>query len=279
MTVRIICDTSCTIPKHYQESLSIVQVPAWINFADGSTLRNGIDISDVEFYERLAHEKHLPTTSQPTPLEFAEAIWATGADEVIVAAVSAELSGTYASAVQSVELAPEQKVYTFDTMGVSLGGGWPIIAGAELVKQGADAQTVLKEMERVRSETEMSFVINTLKYLVAGGRAPAVQGLVGSLLNIKPLLEITEGRIEVVEKVRGRKRSKRALLDRMVKWAGDRPLRLAVINANVPDEASEYADMVIKRLNVRELEIIELGPVVGILAGPGTLALGAYPVE
>ena len=103
--------------------------------------------------------------------------------------------------------------------------------------------------------------------------------MVGSLLNIKPLLEITEGKIEVVEKVRGRKRSKRALLDRMVKWAGDRPLRLGVINANVPDEASEFADMVIERLNVRELEIIELGPVVGILAGPGALALAAYPVE
>jgi DegV family protein with EDD domain len=125
----------------------------------------------------------------------------------------------------------------------------------------------------------MVFVIDTLKYLVAGGRAPAVQGLVGSLLNIKPLLQITEGRIEVEEKVRGRKRSKRMLLDRMAKWAGDRPLRLAVINANVPDEASAYADMVIERLNVRELEIIELGPVVGILAGPGTLALAAYPVE
>jgi DegV family protein with EDD domain len=279
MTVRVICDTSCTIPEHYQESLSITQVPAWINFADGTSLRNGIDISDVDFYERLEHEKHLPTTAQPTPHEFAEAIAATGADEVIVAAVSSKLSGTYASAVQSAELVPGQKVYPFDTLGVSLGGGWAIIAGAELAKQGADVQTVLEEMARVRGEIEMAFVIDTLKYLVAGGRAPAVQGMVGSLLNIKPLLKISEGKIEVVEKVRGRKRSKRALLDRMMKWADDRPLRLGVINANVPDEASDFADMVIERLNVRELEIIELGPVVGILAGPGTLALAAYPVE
>lgn len=279
MTLRIICDSSCTIPEHYQESLSIAQVPAWINFADGTSLRNGIDISDVEFYARLEREKHLPTTAQPTPHEFAEAIEATGADEVIVAAVSSKLSGTYASAVQSAEYVSNQKVYPFDTLGVSMGAAWPIIAGAELAQQGVDVQTVLAEMERVRSEIEMAFVIDTLKYLVAGGRAPAVQGMVGSLLNIKPLLEITEGKIEVVEKVRGRKRSKRALLDRMVKWAGDRPLRLGVINANVPDEASEFADMVIERLNVRELEIIELGPVVGILAGPGTLALAAYPVE
>ena len=279
MTVRVICDTSCTIPEHYQESLSITQVPAWINFADGTSLRNGIDISDVDFYERLEHEKHLPTTAQPTPHEFAEAIAATGADEVIVAAVSSQLSGTYASAVQSVEYVSDQKVYPFDTLGVSMGAAWSIIAGAELAKQGADVQTVLEEMARVRGEIEMAFVIDTLKYLVAGGRAPAVQGMVGSLLNIKPLLKISEGKIEVVEKVRGRKRSKRALLDRMMKWAGDRPLRLGVINANVPDEASDFADTVIERLNVRELEIIELGPVVGILAGPGTLALAAYPVE
>jgi len=149
MTVLIISDTSCNVPEQYQEQLNIPQVPAWINFADGASLRNGVDISDAEFYRRLETEEHLPTTAQPTPQDFAEAIEATDAKEVILAAVSSKLSGTYASAVQAVELLPDRKIYAYDTLSVSMGSAWQIIAGAELAAQGATSDAVLAEMERV----------------------------------------------------------------------------------------------------------------------------------
>ena len=111
MTVRIISDTSCNVPEQYQERLNIPQAPAWINFADSASLPNGVDISDAEFYRRLTTEKHLPTTSQPAPQDFAEAIGVTDAEEIILAAVSSKLSGTYASAVQAAELLPDRKIY------------------------------------------------------------------------------------------------------------------------------------------------------------------------
>lgn len=277
MTVRIISDTSCNVPEQYQEQLNIPQVPAWINFADGTSLRNGIDISDAEFYDRLTTEKNLPTTAQPTPQDFIEAIEKTDADEIILAAVSSKLSGTYASAVQTVELLPDRKIHAFDTLNASMGSAWQIVAGAELAAEGATVDAVLAEMERVRSEIQTLFVIDTLKYLAASGRAPAVQAFVGSLLNIKPLLEFDDGRIEPCGRVRGRKRSKREMLDRLEAWADGRPLRLGIANANVPDEANDYAVMVKERLNVREMAVVELGPVLGALAGPGTIAIGAYP--
>lgn len=279
MTVGFVCDSSCNIPQRYINELAIAQVPAWINFADGTSLRNGVDISDAEFYRRLETEKQLPTTSQPTPDDFAQVIETIEADEVVVGCVSSVLSGTYASAVRAAELLPDRKIHVYDTLNASMGAGWQVVAGAELAAGGADTETILKEMQRVLTQEKTMFVIDTLTYLAASGRAPAVQAFIGNLLNIKPLLEFIDGRIESVGKVRGRNRSKRELLDRIDAWAEGRPLRVAVINANVPDEAAEYAQTVEARLNVQEVVIVELGPVLGTLAGPGTLALAAYPPD
>ena len=132
---------------------------------------------------------------------------------------------------------------------------------------------------RVQGEIQIGFIIDTLKYLAASGRAPAVQAFVGNLLNIKPMLQIVDGSIEVADRVRGRKRSKRMVLDMIANWAEGRPIRFAIANANVPDEAQELAETAREQMNVKELAIVELGPVLGALVGPGTIALGAYPVD
>ncbi|NOZ73423.1 MAG: DegV family protein [Chloroflexi bacterium] len=276
MTIRLLADSSCNIPPAYQESLGIIVVPAWVNFADGSSFRNGVDMTDAEFYRRLETEKKLPTTAQPTPQEFAEAVAALPEEEVIIGAVSSKLSGTYNSAVQAIKLVPDKKVHAYDTLSASMGAGWQIIAGAELAQQGADADAIIAEMKRVRQNSKTIFVIDTLKYLAASGRAPVLQALVGSLLSIKPLLEFQNGILELAGRVRGRKRSKRELLHRIVVWAQDRPLRVAVINANAVHEAELFAEDVRRHLNVKELQIVEIGPVLGTLAGPGTLAIAAY---
>ncbi|NOZ48589.1 MAG: DegV family protein [Chloroflexi bacterium] len=279
MSIRILADSSCNVPESYQKNLGIIIVPAWVNFADGTSLRNGVDITDAEFYRRLESEKHLPTTSQPTPQDFADAVNAVPEDEIIIAAVSSKLSGTYSSAVQTVALCPHKKIHPYDTLSASMGSAWQIIAGAELAQQGADADAILAEMQRAGAATRIILVIDTLKYLAASGRAPVLSAMVGSLLSIKPLLEFVDGVLELAGRVRSRKRSKRELLNRMADWAQDRPLRVAVINANVPHEAELFAEDVQQRLNVKELQIVELGPVLGSLAGPGTLAIAAYAVS
>lgn len=278
MTIRLVADSSCTIPPLYQESLGIVIVPAWVNFADGSSFRNGVDITDEEFYRRLETEKHLPTTAQPTPQEFAAAAAALPEDEIIIATVSSKLSGTYNSAAQAINLVPDKTVHVYDTLSAAMGAAWQVIAGAELAQQGADAAAIFAEMERVRNNSKTIFIIDTLKYLAASGRAPVLQALVGGLLSIKPMLEFQDGILELIGRIRGRKRSKRELLDRIAIWAGDRPLRAAVINANAVHEAEMLAADLKQRLNVQELQIVEIGPVLGTLAGPGTLAIAAYPL-
>lgn len=279
MTTQIITDSSCNIPESYQQSLSIIQVPAWINFANGDSLRNGVDISDAEFYRRLTSEKQLPTTSQPTPQDFIDAIETSDADEIVLAAVSSKLSGTYNSAVQAQALLSDRKIHLYDTLNASMGSAWQIITGAELAAQGADGEAVLAAMEASRQNIETVFTIDTMKYLAASGRAPVLQAMVGNLLNIKIMLYFQDGLLELMGKVRGRNRSKRELLDYLESKIGQRPVRIGVVNANIPDEAAEYAEEVRARLNVQELVIIELGPVLGTLAGPGTLALGVLALD
>ncbi|MCO6449290.1 MAG: DegV family protein [Caldilineales bacterium] len=277
MAVRVICDSSCNIPESYQQSLNIIQVPAWINFADGTSLRNGVDISDAEFYDRLIHEKTLPTTSQPTPQDFADAIAGVPAeDDIVLGAVSSKLSGTHNSCVQACMLIPNRNIQVFDTLSASLGAGWQIIAGAEAAQAGADVDGVLKAMGDAQASIYTVVTIDTLKYLAASGRAPALQAMLGGLLNIKPLLHFSDGTLDVIDRVRGRKKSKRAVIDRIESVVHDAPLRIAVANANIPDEAAEYGEEIRSRLNVQELITIEIGPVLGALAGPGTLAVGAW---
>ncbi len=280
MTVKIVSDSSCNVPESYQKSLGIVQVPAWVNFADGTSLRNGIDISDAEFYRRLQTEKRLPTTAQPTPANFIDIIHSFDpADEVVLACVSSKMSGTYNSALQAQAALPERSISLYDTLSASMGGAWQIIVGAEAAQQGEDARAVLQAMESTRARIHTYFTIDTLKYLAASGRAPTLQAMVGNLLDIKPTMRIQDGTLALVGKVRGRKRSKRELLDLVAGEVGDKPVRLAVVNANIADEAAEMAESARERLDVRELLVVELGPVLGALTGPGTLALSAMVQE
>ncbi len=261
----------------YQEKLGIIQVPAWINFADGTSLRNGVDISDAEFYRRLRTEKQLPTTSQPTPEDFVQAIAAAEGDEFVIATVSSKMSGTFNSALQAAALLTgRKKVHTYDTLSASMGSGWQIIAGAEAAAAGADAEGVLAALHAAREHMFTCFTIETLKYLAASGRAPMLQAMMGNLLDIKPLLQIQDGTLHLVQRVRGRQKSKRELVAMAAAYVGDRPVRVAIVNANVPDEAAGLADEVRTQLNCREIQIVELGPVLGALAGPGTLAIAAF---
>lgn len=276
MTVRVICDSSCNVPESYAQKLRIIQVPAWINFADGSSHRNGVDITDAEFYQRLTHEKHLPTTSQPTPGDFVDAIAGCSEEEIVLAAVSSKLSGTYNSQVQAVEMLPDRKILTYDTFSASVGSGWQVVAGAEAAAQGASAQEVIAAMQAASASIFTGFTIDTLKYLAASGRAPALQALLGNLLDIRPLITIEEGTLHVTGRVRGRKKSKRELIEMVAAAVGDARVRVAIASANVPQEAIDLGEEIKTEINASEVLTLEIGPVLGALAGPGTLAVAAF---
>lgn len=284
MTVRVICDSSINVPDAYLDSLRIVECPALVIFGDEVYL-NKVEIVDAEFYRRLAHlpkNARLPTTAQPTPRQFTQAIEqvkAEGASSIVITTVSAKLSGTHNSAVQAAELEQDLPVFVWDTASASLGGGWQTIVAAEMALAGASFEVVVAALPDIQRRIVTVFTVNTLKHLVAGGRLSPVQGMMGTLLNVKPMLIIDEGLLKPIGRERGRKSAKAALIDLVRNRVGDRPVRIAIVNANVPDEAYAFEPDVRAALNVQELIVVELGPALAAQAGPGVIALGALQVE
>jgi DegV family protein with EDD domain len=279
MTVRVICDSSQNVPDEYLQRLGIIECQASLIFGDEVYL-NKVDMSEAEFYQRLASlpkDAPLPTTTQPSPGQFIATLQqakAEGATSALLTTVSAKLSGTHNSAVQAAELETEIPVALWDTASVSIGSGWQTIRAAEMAQTGASLDEIVAALPAVRDSVMAVFTVDTLKYLVAGGRLSPVQGMMGTLLNVKPMLMVDDGLLKPIGRERGRKSAKAALLDMARARVGDRPVRVAIAHTNVLAEAQAFEPDVRAALNVQELLLIELGPVLAALAGPGVMALG-----
>ena len=283
MTVRVICDSSQNVPEAYLARLGIVEVQASLVFGDEVYL-NKVDMSEAEFYQRLMDLPKgtpLPTTAQPSPGQFLQALRqakAEGATSAIVTTVTAKLSGTYNSALQAAQMETEIPVTVWDTAGISLGAGWQTIRAAELAQTGAAHDEIMAALARCRDHITTLFTVDTLKYLAASGRLSSAQAMMGALLNIKPMLMVDDGILKPVGRERGRRSAKAALIELALARVGDQPVRVAVAHTNVLEEAQAFEPQVRAALNVQELLIVELGPVLAALAGPGVMALGMMQV-
>jgi DegV family protein with EDD domain len=280
MRVRVVTDSSTNVPDNYLAQLSIIEVPALVNFGFESFL-NKVEIPTEEFYRRLATAAKLPTTAQPSPQQFAAAyqrLAAEGAEEIIAVSVSSKMSGTLTSATIAADSAPV-KIHLWDTLSASMGAGWQAIAAAEMARDGLDAGAILARLEQIRAHMRTATTPATLRNLIAGGRAPKLKGNIGELLDIKPILAMVDGLLEPVGQARGRRRAIAEIINRVVEGVGDKPARVAVAHANVPEEAAQLARTVRERLQVAELLITDMGPALATLGGPGLIALCAYTLE
>lgn len=280
MRVRVLTDSSTNVPDDYLAQLRIVELPALVNF-DAQSFLNKVEISAEEFYRRLAAADKLPTTAQPSPKQFAaayEQVAAEGAEEAIVVVVSGQMSGTLNSATVAAANAPI-KVHLWDSQNASMGAGWQAIAAAEMGRDGLDTPAILARLAAIRGRMQTITTPATLRYLIAGGRAPRLKGNIGELLDIKPVLAMVDGLLEPVGQARGRRKAVAEILNRVAEAVGSKPARAAIAHANVPEEANQFAQAVRERLNVVELVVTDLGPVLATLAGPGIIALCVYTLE
>lgn len=278
MTVRIICDSSQNVPDEYLQQLGIIECPASVVFGDEIYL-NKVEISNEDFYRRLnglPKGTPLPTTTQPSPGQFVQALRQAkeeGATAAIITVVSTRLSGTYNSATQAIEQETGLRTYVWDTASASMGAGWQTIRAAELAQNGVGLDEIVAALPAIQQSITTVFTVDMLKYLAASGRLSQVQWLMGSLLNVKPMLLIEDGVLKPVGRERGRKSAKAALIEMARSRAGNVPVRVAIAHANVLDEAVALEPAVRAALNVQEVVFIELGPVLAALAGPGVMAL------
>ncbi|WP_026962754.1 DegV family protein [Alicyclobacillus herbarius] len=259
-----------------QDGLEVV--PLTVLFGSES-FREGVDLTTEAFFTRLAQADKLPTTSQPTPGEFAAVFerLLKEYDSVLCLLLSSGLSGTFHSAEMAARMV-DGDVTVVDSQIASYGIAGPLLDGIALARQGGTKEDVLDLWRRELTDMHAYFVIDTLEYLHKGGRIGGAAAAFGALLQIKPILTMREGKIDLFEKVRTHRRAMERMLAQFDRDAqAGRPLQVGVVHSQrLADAEKLRADLVQRYPNI-EAEVSELGPVIGTHTGPGVLALVYYP--
>jgi len=276
-SVHLVCDSTADLDPAFRAAHTVRVVPLKVIFGD-ATFADGVDITAEDFYARLAAPGPFPRTSQPTPAEFEDVFRDLGADggTIICTTISADLSGTYASAIQARAALPELDIRVVDTRSVAVGHYAAVRQAVRVIESGGDADGVVAAIAAVGSTDKVLFTVETLEFLRRGGRIGGARALLGSVLDIKPILEIRDGVIEAVGRVRTYPRA----IDRVVEecrqaakaWGG---AELVVAHANRPQIAAELVER-LRPLASAEPALTVVGPVVGCHSGPGAIGLGFH---
>jgi len=277
MSYKIVVDSASDIPRKLSSELGIITVPMPVSI-DGKNYQEGIDIFPEQFYADFKNYKELPKTSQPNPVllkETYEKVLSEG-HEVIAIHLSSGLSSTYQTAVMVRETCSEpNKIHVIDSLGASLGFGLIAIMGAGILNEDTNNPDIVEKIIEIRDRMRYVFTIDTLEYLVKGGRASKTAGFVAGLLDVKPTLHMNdEGKIEVFGKVRSRKSALRKLIDLMEQDIVDPENQIiGISNAACFEETASMAEEIKTKLKVRDVVLSDIGCVVGSHVGPGTIAM------
>ena len=273
--VAIVTDSTAYIPKDLVEKYPVRVIPLFLHWGE-ETYLDGVDIQPHEFYSRLKQSTTNPTTSQPTPAAFKEVFgeFLDGGYEIINILISSKLSGTVDSAIQAKAFFPDAPIEIIDSQSTAMAMGFQVLAVTRAAADGASLAECKTLAEKAITRTGVVFAVDTLEFLHRGGRIGGGARFLGTALKMKPILELREGRVESVERVRTRKKS----LDRLVelveeRTSGHTPIRLAALNAASPDDARWLMEQTSQRLNPAEMVFSEVSPVIGTHAGPGTVAI------
>ncbi len=273
--VALVTDSTATIPADLLSKHNIHVAPQVLIW-NGDTMEDGVDIQPAEFYARLKTAKTMPSSSQVTPKAFRKIFMDLLEQDfqVLAILISEKLSGTIASACQVKEMLPEAPIEIVDSHTVAMAMGFQLIEVAKAAEQGASLAECVRLAEEARQHTGVIFAVDTLEFLHRGGRIGGATRYLGTALNIKPILEVVDGRVEPIERVRTRRKSLERLVELVQeRTAGKQPIRLASLHTNVPEDARLLMEMVSARVQAVEMVYSEVSPVVGTHAGPGTVGM------
>lgn len=282
--IHIVTDSGSDLPLEIREQFGISVVPLTVQFGD-EIYRDGEEISTSEFFSKLESSQTMPSTCQPSPADFLkiyERIAAPG-DTIVSIHLSSKMSGTYQSAVLGGSMLDTGiTVKTVDTRNASMGIGLVALAAAEAVQAGKSLDEVLAVAQHAIDQQQVYFVVDTLEYLKKNGRIALASALVGTLLNIKPVLTLIDGQVAPFEKIRGKAKALkrlRELVEDMRNENPDHKFRVALSNSECREDAERLAEQLQKELPiVGDVVIGQIGPTIGVHTGPGTVALFLYPV-
>jgi DegV family protein with EDD domain len=276
--VALVTDSPADLPPHLARERSITVVPLTLHF-EGRSLLDGVDIKPSEFYRKLPRATTHPTTSQPSPGQFTETYTKLLAEhsDVVSIHISEKLSGTYASAVQGAEMTDSKRVHVVDSQLVSMSLGLLTLAASEIASQGASADSIVQRVRAMREQVQTYFSVATLEFLRRGGRIGRASALLGSVLQVKPVLCIRDGLVTPLERVRTFDRALNRVVD--LTREVDRGKGLCVIVGHGDAEADAQRVAGELEAHAETLMVQSLGPVVGAHAGPGVVGVGCYPAD
>ncbi len=278
---RIVVDTSSNVPEEFLRRYRMLEVPTLVIFGEES-YQNKYELSETAFYEKFAAAKTIPTTSQPPPALFADAYrqaFDEGAEHIVLVTVASKLSGTFRSGQMAAHEFGEERFTFWDGNSISLGSGWQAIMMARMIEANADYETFIARMTKLRSEIIGFAALETLKYVARSGRVSNLQAGIGDLLQVKPILELWDGGVEVCARARGRKKSFQEVLERLKKFYGDRPIHAGMLHANALAGAEQLLIEARQALNIQEAYYSDIGPAIAALAGPGVVGLAGCPAD
>ncbi len=280
MAIRIVTDSTAYLAPEYMEQHHIRVAPLKVVFGDRA-YREGIELSNSEFYRRLKTEAQLPSTSQPSVGEF-QAIYGELVEqghEVLSIHLSGKLSGTIESARSAAALFPAERIHVVDSLTTALALEMIIRRTVAAAEGGRDVEYILDRLDRMVHDMSLFFVVDTLEFLEKGGRIGGARALIGTILKIKPILMLDHGEVEAFAAVRTKRKAIAALVDRLGLIARGRRVYATVGHAEAPEEMAALGEMLRERLDCVDLFPAEIGPVIGTHAGPGLLGAAICPVD
>ncbi len=278
--VAVVTDSTAYLPPDVVKENEIIVIPQVLIWGE-ETLLDGIDIQPTEFYERLKKADVIPTTSQATVATFKdlfEKLLGEGKD-VLCVLLSDKLSGTINSYTQAIEFFPDANIDFVNSETIAMSLGFCALEAARVAQNGGTLEECKAAAESAKERVGVVFAVDTLEFLHRGGRIGGASRFLGTALQLKPILEVKDGRVEAVERVRTKKKAHNRLVEIIEeRAAGSKSVKLATLHANAYDDAQALLDDATERLgNVDESVFSEVSPVVGTHAGPGTVGL-AYMV-
>jgi len=269
--IQIVTDSASDLTPEIAAQYGIRIVPLSVTLG-GEHYTDGVDLTAEEFYQTLRTMDVLPRTSQPAPGSFVD-VYREALDagkQVLSIHISSKLSGTYQAACLAAEMWGAGDIKIIDSESASMGVGLLAIAAARKSASLTEAQ---EAVARAKETMGVLFTPDTFEYMVKNGRIGKAASLAGSLLQIKPILTIAGGTVDVVEKLRGRKRALRRMLEIFRERVGDNKVHVAVLHADAEEEARGMLEEIQQTVDCAEVYFAYVGPVIGSHAGPGVLGL------
>lgn len=281
--IGILTDTTASIPNKLVTKLGIEIVPYYIH-RGLVTLRDMVDVKPAQFAEWLAEAKRLPTTSNPAPGDYLRGLknLAGRARGIIAVTMTSRGSGAYQSCRAAVEMfkqhTPDVQVELVDTLQVAMSHGWVVLEAARAAKEGFDFDAVVQRAREVSRQGMMIQTADTLRYLYMGGRIGKAQHLVGSLLNIKPIIGMQDGEIVALGTTRSRLGAYRRMVELMEERVGERArIKVAFTHVAAREKLEKLESMVVERFDCSEIIVTELSPALAVHSGPGTVGISFFP--